>query len=473
MQMINSFGKTLKQLKSISGLKAVMLANYLGYDVSYISKWCADKKLPSGRNIVKIIEDVSRIFSKEIINGGKLNYFNSTYGTDIQDIKELSEYIKILLEDSYDRSRRSVNTSKKDENKIVFGRNEIVSIIKDRVKQISDNYNGKLDIYTTLDILQLDKAYHDKEYYSSCNFPNMNIKIGCDMAMQKEDNFQRLTNMYYLLGKMVNCNVQIYDDKRFSKANVFLVKNEFAMLLSLDEDGEIDFGVVINDKEELDKMYSSVSSKFNSADILIDTIDEEEILEKKYLVNFYNSDKFNFLFNSDFDYLKPEVLIKDLDKVYLEEKRISYLQNIVDKKMKSSDMNIFVNHKMMNDYMYSTLIESGEDELRNVFERLDYLVDSMEENDGIKVYSIDCEKLDMETIKSCLSVYSSEQFIILKRKKDLNRKKISFYIIKNPQIITCIENAYKALLEKNNVKKINKSEFIENINRCKKTFNNF
>lgn len=44
-----TFGQTLKQVLAISGLRASYLANDLGYDDSYISRWLSGQKLPSLR----------------------------------------------------------------------------------------------------------------------------------------------------------------------------------------------------------------------------------------------------------------------------------------------------------------------------------------------------------------------------------------------------------------------------------------
>lgn len=45
-----TFGQTLKQMLSISGVKLTHLANGLGYDSSYISRWINEVKLPSLKN---------------------------------------------------------------------------------------------------------------------------------------------------------------------------------------------------------------------------------------------------------------------------------------------------------------------------------------------------------------------------------------------------------------------------------------
>lgn len=45
--MTNNFGNTIHKLLEITCEKNFRLANYLGYDVTYISKWINGNKLPS------------------------------------------------------------------------------------------------------------------------------------------------------------------------------------------------------------------------------------------------------------------------------------------------------------------------------------------------------------------------------------------------------------------------------------------
>ena len=46
--MNSTYADTLKQLIGLADIKLFIVANTLGYDISYISKWCNGAKLPSG-----------------------------------------------------------------------------------------------------------------------------------------------------------------------------------------------------------------------------------------------------------------------------------------------------------------------------------------------------------------------------------------------------------------------------------------
>lgn len=52
--MTNNFGNTIHKLLEITCEKNFRLANYLGYDVTYISKWINGNKLPSKKILLKL-----------------------------------------------------------------------------------------------------------------------------------------------------------------------------------------------------------------------------------------------------------------------------------------------------------------------------------------------------------------------------------------------------------------------------------
>lgn len=73
---MENYSHLLKQLLQFSDTKAIILANVLGYDISYISKWCNGAKIPSAKNLHVIHKKMSALLQKksQIINK-KLHFF--------------------------------------------------------------------------------------------------------------------------------------------------------------------------------------------------------------------------------------------------------------------------------------------------------------------------------------------------------------------------------------------------------------
>ena len=60
-----SFGSMLKSILTVNDIKMYNLANALGYDKSYISKWVNGAKLPPSKDIDKLTENIGRFVAKE------------------------------------------------------------------------------------------------------------------------------------------------------------------------------------------------------------------------------------------------------------------------------------------------------------------------------------------------------------------------------------------------------------------------
>ncbi len=100
-----TFGESLQSLLATSGLKSRHLAMTLGYDVSYISRWPNDIKLPSIRTNDRLFQDIAAFFvansdpdaRAEMVQKLQLPCRNP------QDDEALSQAILQLLQTSYIR----------------------------------------------------------------------------------------------------------------------------------------------------------------------------------------------------------------------------------------------------------------------------------------------------------------------------------------------------------------------------------
>lgn len=463
MQKMKNFGETLKELKDICNMKSVTLANYLGYDISYISKWCADKNLPSGRNVVCILGELSRIFSREIYRSNMLDIFNNHYGTKIVYLEELQQYIEVILEDSYDRSKRNEKIIKKSSNKIIFGKGELESFIQNRISEILSAENKEVTLYCTLDILNSEFTSQVKELVK--NNSRINIKIGCDIERFTNEYLRDIYNIYYSLSKLENCNIQLYSDEDFKKANILLVKGEFAVIYSLDEEEKPDFGVVISDIKELEKIYASISYRFKSSNIIVDTVNEEELRDKQYIFNFYNSRSFNFLFNLDFDFLDPKSMmynIKNEDNLDIINSKIANLETIVERKLKNSKVDIFIEKNTLNNYIYSSVLLFAEDKASEILDRIEALVKYMEINPEIRIHMV--KKVSIyEVYKDSLSVYFGDNFLLMKKPKNssTDSEKTLYYIVRNENILRHLEKSFEEIKKEQYSRIVTREELIE------------
>lgn len=106
--MTNNFGEIIHKLLDITCEKNFRLANYLGYDVTYISKWINGSKLPSLKNITEIIDGICQFFMDNINESSlrQLCYDFELSNDSKESVKnELSRY----LYDSYESQKLNKN----------------------------------------------------------------------------------------------------------------------------------------------------------------------------------------------------------------------------------------------------------------------------------------------------------------------------------------------------------------------------
>ena len=73
------YGTLLKKLINFSGSKLSTVAEEVGYDVSYISKWCNKAKLPAAKMAPNINRTLANHFSREILKHDDLMAFSKMF----------------------------------------------------------------------------------------------------------------------------------------------------------------------------------------------------------------------------------------------------------------------------------------------------------------------------------------------------------------------------------------------------------
>ena len=65
---MNAYGTVLKQLIQLTGSKLSTISDVIGYDVSYISKWCNKSMLPAAKMVPEINRSMASLFAQEILS---------------------------------------------------------------------------------------------------------------------------------------------------------------------------------------------------------------------------------------------------------------------------------------------------------------------------------------------------------------------------------------------------------------------
>ena len=102
---MNAYGTLLKKLIRFTNIKLTNLAEIVGYDTSYISKWCNKGKLPAAKAAPNVNKCLADVFAREIVAQEDATLFAAEFNASgPYDESSISSTIFQLLKDAYKRS---------------------------------------------------------------------------------------------------------------------------------------------------------------------------------------------------------------------------------------------------------------------------------------------------------------------------------------------------------------------------------
>ena len=80
---MNAYGTILKQLIQLTGSKLSTISDVIGYDVSYISKWCNKSMLPAAKMAPEINRSMASLFAQEILSQENIKDFEKAFSMEV------------------------------------------------------------------------------------------------------------------------------------------------------------------------------------------------------------------------------------------------------------------------------------------------------------------------------------------------------------------------------------------------------
>lgn len=155
VEKMENYGATLKKLIKFTNVKLSTVADAAGYDVSYISKWCNQSKLPAARVAGSINKNLSQIFASEIISQGELENFCNEFNVIVTE-EQLSAYLHTLLKDTFKNTLslndKDVKKSEELRTKILYNPSEITRFMDSELPGLIASDSEPIEILCTMDI---------------------------------------------------------------------------------------------------------------------------------------------------------------------------------------------------------------------------------------------------------------------------------------------------------------------------------
>ena len=430
---MSDYGKTLKQLIDFSSVKMYLVAETVGYDVSYISKWCNKGYLPSAKAAPKINSTLARLLSEDITAHCDLQDFNSRFGLQASE-EDLESAIRVMLQQAYDSSSRKETTEKtsKAENEDFYPVRTLVHTNEIR-RFFRQDFSDSLRAVTSRDkpvtiLCTLDLCLFLSKILPEISFPN-DMEFEVRAAIREDslyaDDCSLLPRLYTFLSINSKVTFNIYSNEELACANVILIENHLAAICSMDSDGRVLSIFSATNPETVYHMQSKIMPLFNRSKVLLHSSDPIDFHRKGYRTDFYSKNHFQILLTCGFEYLLPkdcwEAVVETALKKYKNEHialLVRRLQVTWEEIFEHGSIDFFVLKTALFRY-----IETGEIIFTDVVHRLtpsqrkshlNNILEVTRRNPNIVFYLIDDEKFESKNPLAYLSVFNNRQKAFMK-----------------------------------------------------------
>jgi hypothetical protein len=442
------YGNMLKNLLSFSDIKCIIVGNHLGYDVSYISKWCNSVKLPSPKVIREINKQLAELIGKEILETKNILNFLNKFEIEIpkntsllENQKFLEEQINELLNIAYDESCEHSGEENMD---FLVDSEEIKNYLEENIKNIVIESNKNIDIYLSLDILAPGNIYI-LSLISKLKPENIKINVFTGVSLDEiksTNDYSYFRRIYFLLNKFANLNIELYNTKDFKNLNSIVIRNKISFCYSMNTEGLFESITFTKNKLKVLKNYETIKKYMTLGNNFLKIRHPESLIKNDFRVTFYSDNFFNILVTHGFEFLLPQTIMNNILDFAEKNSRPAY--DILDiKKLIITLTDTFVNTTITFFILKSSILKFFQD--RRIFfmnieyeimpyevkEYYSYFIEILKLNDQISFYVIDDDKLDTGYLEFNISVYTNSNTVFFKNQLKIQQRQTDFLSVIN------------------------------------------
>ncbi len=316
--MTYNFGEIIHKLLSITNEKHTRLANFLGYDLTYISKWISGNKLPSEKNIVDISDKICDFFIDDIdTNTLRL----MCYEFDLNQIskeeikKELSSYIYDCFKN--DKIHRAKDSILNNNNACMIINNQSIDkwVFENLRQHCKKSKEKNIRIIITHDIQMYSSKKSVTEISQNKDIVFNNKTVHIDQLINLNRMKRNINDYCKIILLYLNSNSNIiynlYANNNES-ADLILVENCLSSLSMNDKNCNLGINVVSRDVNTVNNLYKSYKNYVNNQVQLYEIKSFRELIEQKYLINFVMQDDLKLIFRNMHSIGIPENILSSL-----------------------------------------------------------------------------------------------------------------------------------------------------------------
>ncbi len=410
------FNKLVETLIYFSGQKNYTLAKYLGYDVSYISKWISGSMLPSAKHIRKLSENMSQ-YIVEHLNEWTWKEIIEYFGLKPDQTEEsLANFLTDKINEEYVYSYEI--SHKKNNSKNIKGLNGVISInprkrkktLQGDVEKLIKSSDEKTNIVLMANTLSLDMESKTnlagigiKNYMSDVS-DKVNLKMLVSFEENVEDIIMNTLIFINLVSSYANKKYEMYSCQAPQNSLVVSIQNKLFYNAMYIDNGICLYSNHSTDENVVEDSYEALIDIVNtkSKPTFLQKTSKSMILDKNY-IHYIIGNKLRWLIGYMNELFMPSDLFMELGKEVFGDdedivEELSKIDAILQNATYNADLKVLMYEKGLRAYISTGELRFFNKQITLDFDQrrrhIEYMEKLFTENENIEIKLINGDLIE-------------------------------------------------------------------------------
>lgn len=417
---MTTYGTLLRQFIDFTGSKLYAVADEVGYDVSYVSKWCNKDLLPAPKTASVVNKALVRYFSTSIRQDKRESDFFAAFPTDVSGLT-VEQHLCTLLSKAYESSVRPKTPASSSKLDLLTQRHEILRCLRNLATQ---RLTTGGEVFCTIDLLTLLESRDFSVLDQLTAEGELHFHTALNMERFQRDPQRNLRVLYDFLNRYPTLFVTLYDGTGLEREGILAAQGGGALMASLNKRNELDALLVLEVGPNATYLCETAKIRLKECPLLLAPAQSEDMNRDGYRTDFYSRDQYQFFCPYGFEFLLPECACESLLKATPQDPPNNSLSKIIrrlfitwEEVFQKSHIDFYLLKSSVLRYL-----ESGELLFADIpyqmspserLEHINHVKEQVQNNPGIRFIVLDDDSLPADFCAN-FSVYMNPKKLFLK-----------------------------------------------------------
>lgn len=433
----NQYGEFIRFLLNAADVKVGTLADRLGYDISYVSKWLTGSRLPSERAADHIHKNMAGFFAEQfsshpnqriIANIVGHQYNGDLNGAELKEALDAALFHLLCL-----RYAESADTSKKIRQKslegaFLFKKPDIIALMKSAVLKAANSKAKKIEILSSVDLY---RVFGDQlvSLFEQCSLMNLSASLDqvVDLEVFRGDKNTYFDHVIKTFSVANAPRVTLFCNNGSSAGSgIIVIKGVAALQLALEGDGVLSC-CYSYENEVIAVLSDFCAALFRRLPRFLFPLNAQTLVKTNTWIDFYTQKDIQiFICGAPALFLPPGVIDELIESVPVQEEKdnecrihLKMLSRIWEQKTRYSSINIILFKSCLQEYLQTGNLYLEQRKFTLTADQrvahVNHLDSILRANPGIRIRIIDDIASSVHQLRYGVSFYASSSEVIFEK----------------------------------------------------------